>query len=274
MKRLFALLCLVLLCNPVFAASLGWHATVGEESSRTLVPGEPPLTVGQQNVFFNCLEFGLGVALTAPEQEDVRAALMQEYLSFKRGLLDDLRQLQGLWDTISVAKAEEKPQFRVVIRESLLEEARKNPDAQLSRVINGIVRGSEPIVPGTPRIAHRSLSSFLEIVQLALRLRDRRVVSWTPADREALETVLLKRLPQLSPDGRRWLSNADFHLALIDRAWRMTPPDEKDSVRSLLTETFAPAAPTGSPFPVDLEKIPLPPPNIFPLPTSIPWEFR
>ena len=274
MKRLFTLICLVLVLYPAVGAPLGWFPTDGEESLRTLVPGEPPLTIGQQNVFFNCLEFGLGVALTPQEQEEVRAALMQEYLSFKRGLLDDLRQLQGLWETISNAKANEKPQFRVVIRESLLDEAKKNPDAQLSRVITGIVRGSEPIVPGTPRIAHRSLSSFLEIVHLALRLRDRRVVSWTPADREALETVLLKRLPSLSPEGRRWLSNADFHLALIDRAWRTTPPDEKDSIRALLVETFAPAAPADSPFPIDLEKIPLPPPNIFPLPTSVPWEFR
>lgn len=274
MKRLLPLLLMIFVLSPAFAAELGWHTTDGDEARRALVPGEPPLTVGQQNVFFNCMEFGMSIALTQSEQESVRAALMQEYLSFKRGLLQDLNQLQDLWNKIVLSKPEEKPQYRIIIRESLLEEAKKSPETQLSRIILSISHRSEPIVPGTPRIDRRCLSAFLEIVQIALRLRDRRVVSWTQADSEALETVLLKRLPQLSPEGRRWLSNADFHHAIIDRAWKNTPTDEKEAIRPLLIETFAPPTPTGSPFPIDLEKIPLPPPNIFPLPTSIPWELR
>lgn len=274
MKRLIPLLLFVLTLSPLSAAELGWHATDGEEARRALVPGEPPLTVGQQNVFLNCMEFGLSIALTQSEQEAVRAALMQEYLSFKRGLLEDLQQLQDLWVKITLARPEERPQYKVIIRESLLEESKKSPETQLSKIINSISRRSEAIVPGTPRIDRRCLSAFLEIVQLALRLRDRRVVSWTPADHEALETVLLKRLPELSPEGRRWLSNADYHHALIDRAWKNTPTDEKELIKPLLIQTFAPSTPTGSPFPIDLEKIPLPPPNIFPLPTSLPWELR
>ncbi|MFZ2957576.1 MAG: hypothetical protein WA705_11845 [Candidatus Ozemobacteraceae bacterium] len=279
MNRCLPLLLLVLFfvgLSPVFAENSFWHEIKGEEARRILVPGEPPLTVGKQNVFLNCMEFGLAVALTQAEQDAVRAALMQEFLTFKGRLLDDLAILEKLWKEIANADVQKRGALRLIIRDALLEEVKKNPNAMISRAISNVLKHEEAVIPGNPKIDQRCIASLFELIQMALRLRDHRVVSWTVSETAAMESALLQRIPTLSPEGRQWLGNADFHRAIIERSWRRVSADEKETVKQLLIETFAPVS-SGTPgvFPaVDFEKILFPPPNIFPLPVDLPWDLR
>jgi len=109
---------------------------------------------------------------------------------------------------------------------------------------------------------------------MAFRLRDRRIVTWDEPVRKSFEASILKRLPSLPPSGRNWLANADIHRALIVRSWQQVAPDERDVISRLLIETFAPALASGSALPITVDAIPLPPPNLFPLPTELPWPMR
>ncbi|MBF0502466.1 MAG: hypothetical protein HQM09_20175 [Candidatus Riflebacteria bacterium] len=274
MKRVMMFLFIFAALRPAFADNSFWYEVMGEEARRILVPGEPPLTVGKQNVFLNCMEFGLGLALTQAEQEAVRAGLMQEFLTYKGKLLDDLTTMEKLWKEIASTDQDKRGALRLIIRDVLLEKMKKNPESMISHAISDVMKHREEVIPGLPRIDKRCIASFLELVQMSLRLRDRRVVSWSTTETAALEAALLKRIPTLSPEGRKWLENADFHRAIIDRSWHRIAADEKETVKALLIETFAPASASGTEPVIDIEKIPLPPPNIFALPSDLPWELR
>ena len=269
-----ALAVLVLGTPGLFAREFTWHPLTGPETERFLVPGNPPLTVGDQNVFFNCVEFGLQVALTLSEKEALRSALMQEFLQQKNHLLAALRELRKLWATITAQKPDEIGKYRLIIRDSLLFEARNSPNLALSQLITTILKDSEEqVTPGEPVISRRTLKAFVEMVQTAYRLKNRRVVSWDATQMKNLEAQLLKRVPSLSPEGRKWLSNVDFHRAFLEKSMQAIAADEKESVKKLLLDIFAPPMP-GNPDAVDIEAIPLPPPNVFPLPSELPWEWR
>ena len=253
-----------------------WHPIDGKEASGILVPGKPPLTVGLQNVLLNCVEFGFSIALTEAEKEGLRSALMQEYLNYKGQLISDLMTIENLWREIFSKRDSDRAKFRQIIRDSLVEEVGKNPDFGLGKAIGDIQKNAGQIVfSGTAKIDHRSLSAFIEILQLGLKLRERRVLSWKKEDVSVLESAILERIPRLSPEGRKWLSNADYHRTLIFHGWDMMAQDEKPVVKNLLIAAFAPyPIDPNSPFPVDLEKIELPPPNLFPLPKNLPWDWR
>ncbi|HOY67290.1 MAG TPA: hypothetical protein PLP29_10400 [Candidatus Ozemobacteraceae bacterium] len=257
------------------AADVTWYPLEGPAAQRVLVPGEPPLLVGQANVFNNCVEFGFGIAMTQAEQEQLRTALMQEYLEFRSDLLEDLKELGELWKDVCATPVEQQGKYRLILRDVLVGEADRSPGLGISQAIRKINAMEADVVgAGTPPVTRRSLDALLELVQMALRFRDRRVVAWDQAQRQELEAALLRRLPSLTPVGRNWLANADIHRALIERNWQETPADEREVIRRLLIETFAPASKAGSAFPVDVEGIPLPPPNLFPLPTVLPWPMR
>ncbi len=265
----------VLLLVPSGAMAASWYPVDGPEAGRILVPGEPPLTVGHANVFLNCIEFGFGLAMTQAEQEDVRTALMQEYLKFKGDLLDDLKDVRDLWNEVCAAPPDQQGKYRIILRDVLVGEAKKEPLLEISRVISRInTQEADVIAAGTPSVTKRSLASLLELLKMALRLRDRRVVVWDEPVRKSFEASILRRLPGLPPSGRNWLANADIHRALIAKSWQQVAPDERDVISRLLTETFAPAPASGSALPINVDAIPLPPPNLFPLPTELPWPMR
>ena len=67
----------VLLTLPAFADTPGWYPLDGAEAARILVPGERPLSMGQANVFFNCIEFAFGIAMTQAEQESAPGERLQ-----------------------------------------------------------------------------------------------------------------------------------------------------------------------------------------------------
>ncbi|RCK81784.1 MAG: hypothetical protein OZSIB_0918 [Candidatus Ozemobacter sibiricus] len=274
MARRLMFVLVILLVTPAWATASFWYPIDGPEARRVLVPGSPPLTVGQQNAFLNCLEFGLAIALTQREQEAARAALMEEYLAHRGDLLAALEEIRKIWQQVEAAKPQDRGVLRQIIRDSLLEETQKFPNLAMARVVRRILQdGNEAVLEGPPRIDRRMLAAFFELVEMALRLRDQRVIVWDEPTRRAMEAKILQRIPTLSPEGRMWLVNADFHRALIARNWQNVPPDEKETIRRFLVETFAPGAELGERA-VDLERIPLPPPTIFPLPTDLPWEFR
>ncbi len=274
MKRLFVCVLMVVVTGTLWAGTDFWYPISGPQADRILVPGEPPLTVGLQNGFLNCLEFGLALALTQQEQEAARAALMAEYLANRSELLEALREIGGIWMKVEKARPEERGSLRRIIRDSLLEETQKSPQLGMAQVVRQILKnGNEAVLVGPPRLDRRLLAAFFELVQMCLRLRDRRVVVWDDQTRAALEARLLQRVPQLSPEGRVWLGNADFHRAMIAANWQRVPADEKEVIRKFLIETFAPTGP-GEIAGVDLDRIPLPPPTIFPLPTDLPWDLR
>lgn len=265
----------VLLTLPAFADTPGWYPLDGAEAARILVPGERPLSMGQANVFFNCIEFAFGIAMTQAEQETVRTALMQEYLQFKGGLLDDLKDVGDLWKEVCAASPERRGKYRVILKDVFLGESKKEPRLDISRAISGInAQELDVIGAGTPPVTRRSLAAFIELVQMALKLRDRRVVAWDDFTRKAVEAAVLSRLAALPPAGRNWLANADIHRALTVRGWQQVAADERDAINRLLVETFAPAPASGSALPVDVDAIPLPPPNLFQLPTDLPWPMR
>jgi hypothetical protein len=233
------------------------------------------LTVGQQNVFLNCVEFGLELALTQKEQEDIRASLMKEFLAHRVGLLQDLQKIEDLWAEILAAPPEQRGTFRQVVRDSLLDETIRFPHLEMSGIIREMVkRNAEVVVAGEPRLTRRSFDSFLELIDLGARLRDRRIQAWDAETLVAFETALLKRVPGLSPEGRKWLANADIFRALIYRNWQQVAADERETIKRFLVEAFAPAPKPGQPLPVDLDGIPIPPPELFPCPTELPWEMR
>lgn len=266
---------IALLVSPAWCAASSWYPVDGPEAAKILVPGERPLTMGHANVFFNCIEFSLGVALSQSEQESVRSALMQEYLQFKGDLLDDMREMRELWNEVSASAADDKGKYRIILKDVLLGEAKKSPGLDISRVISRINdQESDLIAAGTPPVTRRSLASFIELIHLALRLRDRRVVSWDESLQQAIEAALLRRLPSLSPNGRNWLANADIHRALTVRGREEVAADERDVIDNLLIKTFAPAPASGSVLPIDVDAILLPPPNLFQLPTELPWPMR
>jgi len=273
-NNLLISLMMAALVLPAFAEDDYWYPVAGSAADRILVPGQPPLTVGQQNAFLNCLELGLSVALTQEEQEAARAALMEEYLSHKMELLDSLRETRKLWDESGNSNPESRGKIRRIIRDSLLEETQKFPDLGMSKVLRKILKdANDAVIPGSPRIDRRAFSAFFELIQMCLRLRDKRVVTWDERKRIGLESQLLQRIPGLSPEGRKWLANADFHRSMISRNWREISADEKETIRKFLIETFAPQA-EGEESGVNLDLIPIPPPTIFQLPTDLPWEFR
>lgn len=266
---------LVVLLSPSCSVAASWYPIEGPEAARILVPGERPLTMGQANVFFNCIEFGFGLALNQAEQETVRNALMQEYLQFKGDLLDDLKDVRDLWNEVCASSPDNRGKYRVILKDVFLGEAKKSPILDISRVISRINdQELDVIAAGTPPVTRRSLVSFLELVQLALKLRDRRVIVWDESVHQALEAAVLRRLPSLPPSGRNWLANADIHRALTVRGWQEVAADERDEINRLLIETFAPAPASGSALPIDVDAIPLPPPNLFQLPTELPWPVR
>jgi len=277
MMRTIIIVCIYMLCAGMMAgaADITWYPLDGPAAARVLVPGEPPLLVGQANVFNNCVEFGFGLAMTQAEQEQVRTALMQEYLEFRGDLLADLKELKELWKEVCSTPAEQQGKYRLILRDVLVGEADRAPGLGISRVIRKInAMETDVVAAGTPPVTRRSVDALLELVQMALRFRDRRVVAWSEPERQAIGAAILRRLPTLTPAGRNWLANADIHRALIDRNWQETPADERDVIRRLLAETFAPAPKADSAFPVDIDGIPLPPPNLFPLPTNLPWPMR
>lgn len=285
MKKLFVSLVLgallafggsVIAAEPVPAGEAYWHPIDGKEASGILVPGKPPLTVGQQNILLNCVEFGFSLALTQSEEEELRNALMQEYLNYKENLVNDLRTIENLWREIFARRDSDRSRFKQIIRDSLNEEVSKNPNYGLGKIIGKIQKNAAEVVfSGSAKIDRRSLSAFIEILQLGLKLRERRVLSWKPEDIAVLESAILQRVPKLSPEGRKWLSNADYHRTLIFRGWDQLASDEKPVVKNLLIAAFSPyPLDPNSAFPVDLEKIELPPPNLFPLPKNVPWEWR
>ena len=264
-----------LLSSPAFAEAPGWYPLEGPDAARILVPGDRPLSMGQANVFFNCIEFAFGVAMTQAEQETVRTALMQEYLQFKGDLLDDLKDVGELWKEVCAAPPERRGQYRVILKDVFLGESKKSPRLDISRAISRITDQELDVIgAGTPPVTRRSLASFLELVQLALKLRDRRVVAWDESAQKAVEAAVLSRLASLPPAGRNWLANADIHRALTVRGWQEVAADERDAINHLLIETFAPPPASGSALPVDVDAIPLPPPNLFQLPTDLPWPMR
>ncbi|MBP7633301.1 hypothetical protein KBA41_03950 [Candidatus Ozemobacteraceae bacterium] len=265
----------VLAAAPAFADAPGWYPLEGPEAARVLVPGERPLTMGQANVFFNCIEFAFGVAMTQAEQETVRTALMQEYLQLKGDLLDDLKDVGSLWKDVCASPLERRGQYRVILKDVFLGESKKEPRLGISQAISGIsAQELDVIGAGTPPVTKRSLAAFIELVQMALKLRDRRVVAWDDSTRKAVEAAVLTRLAALPPAGRNWLANADIHRALTVRGWQDVAADERDAINRLLVETFAPAPASGSALPVDVDAIPIPPPNLFQLPTDLPWPMR
>ncbi len=274
MARWLIFILVILMVTPAWAGGPFWHPIEGPEARRVLVPGSPPLTVGQQNAFLNCLEFGLAIALTQREQEAARAALMEEFLAHRVDLLTALEDIRKIWKQVEEAKPQDRGVLRQIIRNSLLEETQKFPNLAMAKVVRRILQdGNEAVLTGPPRLDRRMLSAFFELVEMALRLRDQRVVAWDEPTRRAMEAKILQRIPTLSPEGRLWLVNADFHRSLITRNWQTVAPDEKETIRRFLVETFAPGAELGERA-IDLERIPLPPPTIFPLPTDLPWDFR
>ncbi len=275
MKKLLVVLVLVGLAIPLSAETPFWFPIQGKEAERVLVPGNPPLTLGKMNSLINCIEFGLSVALTQNEIEGARAALMQEYLSFKGRLLSDLDDIQRLWLDVLQAPADQKGKFRLILRDSLMEEMKKQPGHAFSQVLQRLLEDSEQVFcQGNPPISKRSVTAFLEIVKNALRIRDKRVVAWTPSETANIEAEILKIIPNLNPDGRKWLGNADLHNAIIFRNLQSVPADERETVKRFLVETFAPLPKGTTQFPVAFDEIPLPPPNFFPLPTDLPWDMR
>lgn len=265
----------VLASSPTFADTPGWYPLEGSEAARILVPGERPLSMGQASVFFNCIEFAFGIAMTQAEQETVRTALMQEYLQFKGGLLDDLKDVGDLWKEVCATPPERRGQYRMILKDVFLGESKKEPRLDISRAISGIsAQELDVIGAGTPPVTRRSLAAFIELVQMALKLRDRRVVAWDDSTRKAVEAAVLSRLAVLPPAGRNWLANADIHRALTVRGWQEVAADERDAINRLLIETFAPTPASGSVLPVNVDAIPLPPPNLFQLPTDLPWPMR
>ncbi len=264
---------LLISTSVIWARDFTWHPTSGALADRVAVPGDKPLRMGDVNVFLNCLEFGLGVALTDAEIERIRNQFMEEYLQQKSRLLNAVRELKNMWQAITVDNPQETGKYRRIIQDALLEEARRNPTLPLSKSILQLEsKSSEIVVPGSPPLTRHSLDAFFEIICFALRLRDKRHPNDDAATLKVWENALIKRFPSLSPEGRRWLSNADFHRAIVMRAWQTTPADEKNTIRALLIATFAPSAADGNGF--DIDQIPLPPPNLFPLPADLPWDLR
>jgi len=275
MIKFLLVLTLVMTLCPLFGEVSFWYPTTGPEALRILVPGTPPLTVGKQNVLFNCVEFGLSVALTQKEQETLRTAVMEEYLTHKGNLLTDLGELEKLWNEVMAASPADQAKYRQVLKDSLMAEAKKAPNIGISKMIAEILsNSSETIVGGGQKIDKRSFNAFLELVEMCLKMRDKRIVQWSTTERLELEAVLIRHIPELSPEGRKWLGNADFHRTIIFRNWQQVPPDERETVKKFLVETFAPNPKPGSTHAVDLESIPIPPPNLFPLPMHLPWEMR
>lgn len=251
-----------------------WLPTEGYEANRVLVPGTPPLTMGARNTFFNCVEFGLSLAMTEAEKEQAQIALMQEYLVFKGQLLDDLKGIGGIWQQLLQAAPEDRGTFRAIIREALFEEVEKHPDLGISKVLRTVLKDSETVlIPGSPPLSKRSLAAFFEILEMASKFRDKRVVAWNDQTRMRMEAALLARFPSLAPDARRWLGNADLHGALLVRNWNKTPAEEKNLIRGFIADTFAPPG-KDSGLPIDVDQILLPPPTIFPLPGELPWPMR
>lgn len=271
----------LLLAAPPHGASLsgnpsvGWFPMTGPEAGKFLVPGTPALTVGMQNTLLNCLEFGLELALTEEEENSLRECLMGEFLRFKGKLTENLSELAKVWELVETAPPEGRARLRLLVRESLQEELARNGEQGIGAILKDIQRrAGEVVSPGNPRIDQRSLDALREIVQLGIRLRDRRNVTWSAAERRLFDQTVLAGIPELSPEGRRWLANAEFHRAVIFRGWETTSREEKDTIRSLLIPIFAPPAAHGEPLGVSAAQIPLPPPNLFPLPHRLPWALR
>jgi len=270
---LLGFLCLA----PLWAAQdVVWYPIQGREAERILIPGNPPLMVGGHNLLLNCVEFGFSLALTRAEEEALRSALMQEYLNYKGKLVADLNSLMAIWKEVTGNKNIDKNRFRLLVKEALTEEIARNSVGGLGKVISAIrTRQNEIVFSGTTKIDRRVLGAFREIIELALKLRDKRAVSFSSEAIAAFEKELITRIPGLSPEGRKWLANADFHRAIIERALKQVSPEEKETVKNLFIQAFAPApADRNSLIPVDLGAIEIPPPNIFPLPRELPWDFR
>jgi hypothetical protein len=277
MKKQFVALAFLFLLQvfPVWGQTDFWRPIVGMESQKILVPGPKPLTVGKQNTLFNCIEFALSCALTQGEEESLRAGLMQEFLTFKEALLEDLQELETLWTTILESAPEDRSRYRLLLRDALLKETTRNSINGIGKILSAIEKQSqEAVVPGNPLISKRQIAAYFELVQMALRLRDRRVVSWNAAELATLEQELITGIPRLTPEGRKWLANADLHRAITAKNWNKTSAEEKETIRVLLVETYAPAGSKTGTMPVDIQAIHLPPPNLFPLPRELPWNQR
>lgn len=275
MKR-FLVFCYCLAIIPgAFGYSDFWYPVEGPEARRILVPGTIPLTLGDRNVFFNCLEFGMGIALTYSEQERIQYGLMNEFLVHKNKLLDSLQEISRIWEQILESSPDEKGKFQHIIKNAIMKEVCDQPGLELSGTIREILKNAnETLISGYPEINKRTVAAFGEIVQFALMLRDKKHANWDEAATAAFTGQIAKIIPNLSPEGRHWLSNADFHRSIIQRNWSKTPSDEKEAIRRFISETFAPGNNADPNLKIDLTRIMLPPPNFFPLPTDLPWRLR
>ncbi|HNV69667.1 MAG TPA: hypothetical protein PKO06_08225, partial [Candidatus Ozemobacteraceae bacterium] len=122
---------LLFTASSAWCRDFAWHPTSGAAADRVVVPGDKPLRLGDVNVFLNCLEFGLGVALTDADVERIRTQFMEEYLQQKGRLLTAVRELKNMWQAITTESSTEIGKYRRIIQDALLEEARRNPQLPL-----------------------------------------------------------------------------------------------------------------------------------------------
>ncbi|MBF0545392.1 MAG: hypothetical protein HQM08_13210 [Candidatus Riflebacteria bacterium] len=251
-----------------------WHEVTGPAAERVFIPGDPPLKMGSVNAFLNCVEYGFSLALTEREEMDLRNGIMDEFLSFKGKLVENLKHLSELWKVVINAKPDKRQMYKLILKESLQKETEKNLNSSISQKIAFIQKQSESLTSSNPPISKRCVEALEEIIQFALKLRDRNIQIWSKPLQDEFEKTLILRIPELTPLGRAWLSNADIHRSIILKSWRNISNEEKKTVRELLIKTFAPANHGKSILPISLEDIPIPPPNFFPLPSELPWPMR
>ncbi len=254
------------------AVSLPMPPQYDVSDGRVLVPGTPSLEVGVYHCLLNSIEAAWTIALTDAEQEQVRVALMQDCLDQRPALFAELGTLREIWQRAATEK--KAGVIARLLRDALEQWMKRAPAGRVATVMRDIAKNSlETVVPGQPAVTRRCVQAFAEIVRFAFVLRDARVPSSGVEQDKQFEIRVTAMAPKLSPAGRQWLANADYHRHLMRRGWREIEASEKDAVKQHIIAAFSPAG-AASAAEFDPGQVELPPPNFFPLPRDLPSKLR
>jgi hypothetical protein len=235
-----------------------------------LVPGKPPLTLEIAELLQETIEKALSSNLTTAQQELFRQELISEWRqnrAAQAALRDTITQFRAIWQQIAaLPPAKQTLSWQEFGRRLYIYARQHDSQDPLGQLIVKLYEAKQHLlVKSTPPLSLQAAVSYAEmslfVHNLIVDAETTIAVKLDTIQQHAVVSYLQTEFPQLSPDMKEQISQADGLWGLLRYNWEQASKTEREAFREELLALELTGVPA---LPIVEDNIPSPKSNLSP----------
>jgi len=234
------------------AALLGGAGAQTPEEA-VLAEGNPPLRQADVDAWRRLVETAFGAPLTAEQSAGLQEQLVALWRTADNPARSQLVQAAAAWARLGATQGAEQETLRLALREELLDAARRDPEAAVSKLVTGLYDATSPVLAeGPPPLRRGSAEALVALFEWLASRAGGAYEPLTAVERDRFTAHLVQHYPHTAPGDRMLLQHMEETLAWLQLQWERAGPEGQANFRANLARALGiegalPPAPFAGP---------------------------